>query len=138
MFKKSEFYHDTIPKNRFSDLHAKQKTFLVVTIFALVLVYACLQLIVLFLPPKLEVVYPPQQTKVASNIIELSGYTAPSASVRINNNLVFPDRSGFFKKEVFLQNGINSFTIEAVNSFGRKTAKTVRVVYEEPAPAAQR
>jgi len=138
MLKGSIPYRDTLPVNRFSDLRRKQKEFFVIAVFIFVLIYAGIQIVSLFLPPKLELIYPEKQITATSNILEFSGYTEPTATVRINNNLVFPDKAGFFKKEVLLQNGINSFTIEAVNSFGRKTAQTVRVIYEEQLPEARK
>lgn len=90
--------------------------------------YIWVQLLNLTAPPKLEIITPKEETKVAIDNIEISGKTDPGAAIEINHQKIAQDREGNFKQTIALDNGINTLEVVAVNRFQKQSSKTIQVL----------
>ena len=90
--------------------------------------YIWIQLLNLTAPPKLEIITPKEETKVAIDKIEITGKTDPGATIEINHQKIAQDKEGNFKETVALDNGINTLEVVAINRFQKQSTKTVQVL----------
>ena len=90
--------------------------------------YIWVQLLNLTAPPKLEIITPKEETKVAIDNIEIAGRTDPGAAVEINHQKIAQDKEGNFKQTIALNNGINTLEVVAVNRFQKQSSKTIQVL----------
>jgi cytoskeletal protein RodZ len=98
---------------------------------ALIIVsYIGWQLGILFTPPKLEVLTPGDNTKVADQQLTVEGKTDAGADVAINDVPIGVDPDGAFKEKVSLQDGRNVIKVTSKNKLG-KTREITREVLAE-------
>lgn len=82
-------------------------------------------------PPDLIIVYPEDNLVTASTNIEIQGKTEIEAEVTVNNELVLTDKQGYFKKEISLNNGVNTVHITSKKKYS-KTNSIVRRILVKP------
>jgi cytoskeletal protein RodZ len=98
---------------------------------ALIIVsYIGWQLGILFTPPRLEVLTPAKNIKVADQQLTVEGKTDAGADVSINGVPIGVNPDGVFKEKVALQDGRNVITITSKNKLG-KTREIIREVVAE-------
>lgn len=66
----------------------------------------------------------PSQEIVETPNLEIKGLTDPKIKLTINDQEVYVNENGDFQKDVFLQPGLNTFFIKAINSFGKEKTIT--------------
>lgn len=83
-------------------------------------------------PPKLEIHYPGDNSVFSAENQEISiqGTTNPNNKVRINEFLAIVDHEGNFSYVIRLNGGENNITIEAQDSAGNTTIKTLKLTYQ--------
>ncbi len=72
---------------------------------------------------------PDDDLRVAEQIMQVSGTTSPSASVRVNGEKVIVDPSGYFLTYVQLQPGNNNVKVSSSNQNGKLLTDTRKVFF---------
>lgn len=110
---------------------AKRTRYVLFVLFGVVLIgYIMWQLYQIVIPPKLVIEYPPAGLITDESKLIIKGYIDPDSQLTINREIVLPDTAGLFTKTVYLQEGINSFTIEATKRYGPHTEIARFIKYE--------
>lgn len=97
-------------------------------VVVLILLYIFFQYRAAFLNPTLTLSYPPDNTKVSSQTILVTGNTDPNTTVTVNNLPAYVDNDGHFSKEIPVFPGNEVVSVKAVNSFG-KTAVVEKHIF---------
>lgn len=80
--------------------------------------------------PDLVLTNPVEEDTVVGDLkIELAGKTSPGTVLVVNNETIYPEENGYFKKSVELLSGLNVLEIKAVSRFGKETKITRRITY---------
>lgn len=103
------------------------KGYLIIAVILVVFSYIAYQFSFLFFGPKLTVKTPKEGAKISSNVVQVAGVTDPYATVAVNDEDVYVDLTGSFKKTLYVYTGDNKVKIVAKNRSGRETAKTIHV-----------
>jgi len=68
-------------------------------------------------PPKLTNIQPPQNMLTKANLITISGQSEIEAEIRINNEVILNNHSGFFSQDINLKKGLNTIIITAKKKY---------------------
>ena len=71
--------------------------------------------------PPLDIQSPKEGTVISRKTIEVIGQTDSNATVYVNNDAVFLEKDGSFKKNIDVFPGKSTIQIRAVNRFGKET-----------------
>lgn len=124
---------DELPKNRFSR-ESYLKYMVAGTIIFLLVVYGFSRFYKISGTPFLDISYPRDNMAVVSeNPISISGRASNTDELKMNGESVQIQQDGQWKKEVFLQAGINTIEITAKKFLGREIKITRQIIYQ---PAA--
>ena len=92
--------------------------------------YVSWQFRVILERPDLNLENPPTEDVVSAEaVLELAGRVSPGAALTVNNDPVYPEESGDFKKSVELLPGLNVLEIKAVSRFGKESKIIRRVTF---------
>jgi len=81
-------------------------------------------------PPEIEVFYPESSEAVVyKDNIEIYGKTDQGTQVTINGKRITVDNNGYFRKKVYLSEGLNNLVIEAKDLLGRKHTINKKVIF---------
>lgn len=138
-FKRSFSAWESFNKHKLTPKRSVKETKLIITpklifsSFASLLVialtgYIWLQVNQLTSPPTLEIITPSESTKVAIEMIEISGKADPGSVVSINNQVITQDTTGKFSEKIALDSGLNTIEVIAKNRFNKQTSKTINVL----------
>lgn len=78
--------------------------------------------------PHLEIYQPQSRQVITESFVNVEGKTDPGMSVTINNDPVFVERDGSFKKQVGLSSGPKSLVVAAKNKFDKSVSITLEVM----------
>ncbi len=81
-----------------------------------------------FTGPKLEITKPQEGQEIVGNVIQLEGYTDPSATVTVNNEEAYVGLDGKFQKTIYEFEGKRKITVISKNRFDNSTTKEVNIV----------
>lgn len=87
-----------------------------ITIFIgilLVVGYVGVHMIMLRIPPALELITPPQGLMTSNHTIQIQGKTNPGATLKINGIELPPPQSGEFKHVLVLPKGVSTIQVAA-------------------------
>ncbi|GBD34760.1 hypothetical protein HRbin35_00505 [bacterium HR35] len=94
----------------------------------LLLIYNAYLYLDLLLPPKIEIIFPPENYATSSEVIKLKGKIDKRADIYINDILIPQKEKGYFEKELYLKEGINRFIIRGVKFWGQENKKEIKVI----------
>jgi len=99
-------------------------------IFCLILLggYLFYHIVIIFLPPYLEILSPIDKIEVNDFSLKISGKTDRLAEVYINNKRV-PNQDGYFEEEVKLLPGINNLKISAKKKYSKEKIISRQIIY---------
>ena len=99
-------------------------------IFCLILLggYLFYRIIIIFLPPYLEILSPIDKIEVNDFSLKISGKTDRLVEVYINNKMV-PNQDGYFEEEVKLLPGINNLKISAKKKYSKEKIISRQIIY---------
>ncbi|MEM5875707.1 MAG: hypothetical protein QXX45_04055 [Candidatus Aenigmatarchaeota archaeon] len=80
----------------------------------------------LLLPPKLNLIFPPPNLSVSDSKITFRGFVDKRAFLYINDEFL-PTKNGYFEKEYYLKEGINTFIIKARKFWGQEKILKVQI-----------
>ncbi len=119
---------DILPANRFGLKKASSKKIWIL-LAALVLVgFLGFRINSILGKPTLDVSLP---EVTMSQIVKVTGQVNPGDTLTLNNEVIYPDKSGRFEKEIQLEPGLNTLEFRAKRYLGRET-KVVRQVLYQP------
>lgn len=128
---------DVVPRFKKASLIQKRtiwftspKGYLISIIAFIVILYVVFQFSFLFMGPKLTIMAPLENSKFSSNIIEVNGKTDPYATVSINNEEVYVDLTGSFRKTLYVYSGDAKIIVTAKNRYGKQTKKTIDILVQ--------
>ena len=100
-------------------------------IFCLILLggYLFYRIIIIFLPPYLEILSPIDKIEVNDFSLKISGKTDRLVEVYINNKMV-PNQDGYFEEEVKLLPGINNLKISAKKKYSKEKIISRQIIYK--------
>jgi transcriptional regulator with XRE-family HTH domain len=102
---------------------------IILIIFFCVLIFILYQIFNLIMPPKIKIIYPPNNIVSYSKVIKIKGYVDTRSKFFINGEMVIFNEKGYFEKEAILKKGANKFVLEAENYFGLKSIETLTIYY---------
>ena len=106
------------------------RKFSAVAAIILVAGYMAWQFRVILERPDLNLDNPPTEDIVSTAaVLELAGRVSSGAVLTVNNDPVYPEESGDFKKSVELLAGLNVLEIKAVSRFGKESKIIRRVTF---------
>lgn len=103
------------------------KGYLILGVAFIVLTYITYQFSFLFVGPKLSISSPKQGTQISSSIVSVSGKTDPYATVKVNNQEVYVDLTGSFKKTLYVYPGETKIKVSAKNRYGKETRREIGI-----------
>jgi hypothetical protein len=103
--------------------------FLFISFLLLVALFFWKEISFLIKPPALEVFQPPADITVNQEKFEIIGKTTPFAYLTMGDEEIYIDNEGNFKKEINLQDGLNTIKIEAKNRFGKTNTIIRRIIF---------
>lgn len=98
-------------------------------VFLFLIVFLIYQFLNIVSPPKIKIIFPSDNFYSYEKQITIKGYVEKNSTFFINKEQVFPDKNGYFEKNVMLRPGINKFVLEAINYFGVKNTKILKIYY---------
>ena len=104
--------------------------YLILGVVLAVFAYVVFQFSFLFVGPKLTVMAPLENSRFTSNVIQVEGKTDPYATVTVNDDEVYVDLTGSFRKTLYIYSGNAKISISAKNRYGKETKKTVNIKVE--------
>jgi cytoskeletal protein RodZ len=118
---------DLLPANRFSLQRISSKKVWIVLVVLIVLGFLGFRVDSILGMPTLHVTLPETTT---SQTINVTGKVNPGDTLTLNNEVVYPDKSGQFEKEVHLETGLNTLEFRAKRFLGRETKIVKQVLYQ--------
>ena len=95
-------------------------------------VYAYLQSREFLRGPQITVTSPQNGEVFRSASVIIEGTTRNTTSISLNDGAIYVDSKGNFKEKLLLLPGYNILSIKAEDRFGKKTERTLELVYKEP------
>ncbi len=118
---------DLLPANRFGLRKISSKKVWIALLAIILLGFLGLRLNSILGKPTLEVTLP---ETTASQIISVTGKVNPDDTLTLNNEVVYPNESGGFEKEVQLESGLNTLEFKVKRRLGRETRVVKQVFYQ--------
>lgn len=78
--------------------------------------------------PEITVNKPQDGQTLKNSLVEISGSARNISSISLDGRPIFIDEKGFFKENLLLAKGYNIIEVQAVDKFGKKVKKTIKVV----------
>ena len=85
--------------------------------------------------PQLSITSPQDGTSFREAAIIIRGRAQNVAYLSLNDSAIFVDSEGNFTEKLLLLPGYNILSVKAVDRFGKKTEKTLELVYKEATKA---
>lgn len=92
------------------------------------LVYVGVLLQRIFNPPFLEVSYPPDNLLLTETRLVVAGQSDPETEIKINGEPILADNQGYFEREIYLQDGLNTITISSEKKYSRPATIVRQVI----------
>ncbi len=80
--------------------------------------------------PKINISEPIDGSLVSQSLLMVSGTAKNISFLNLNGAQIFTDEAGLFKEKILLFRGYNIITLEASDRFGRKTEKSLQIIYK--------
>ena len=80
--------------------------------------------------PRIDITTPKNGALVSQSLVEITGKAQNIKDISMNDGKIFIDEAGNFDEKILLSYGYNLITLKASDKFGRKTEKTLEIVYK--------
>ncbi|MDP6387930.1 MAG: hypothetical protein QGG63_01490 [Candidatus Pacebacteria bacterium] len=100
--------------------------FFIVVIFG----YAFFQARNIILGPVIKIQEPQNGVSLEHSLVGIEGTAKNISHISMNDRQIFTDEQGQFREKLLLSYGYNIITIKAKDRFGRKTKKTLELIYK--------
>jgi hypothetical protein len=78
---------------------------------------------------------PQNGSMLTQSLVTIRGTARNTAKIALNGKDILPDMDGHFSEELLLSEGYNIITVEASDQFGKRTHKTLEVMYQQTSPS---
>lgn len=92
------------------------------------LVYLVFLLQQIFEPPMLVINFPPDNFTTSDIRLDIQGQSEPETDIKINGQNVLANNQGYFEREVYLQQGINTIIVTSEKKYSRTATVTKQVL----------
>jgi hypothetical protein len=82
--------------------------------------------------PQITVTAPENGSALREPLVVIEGIAKNISYISLNGGAIFVDSQGHFSEKLLLLPGYNIMTINAEDRFGKKTEKTLELVYKAP------
>ena len=86
--------------------------------------------------PQITITSPEDGETFEESAVVIEGLAQNVAYISLNDSAIFVDSKGNFREKLLLLSGYNILTLRAEDRFGKKTEKTLELVYKAPATEA--
>lgn len=93
----------------------------------LIFFYVLFQYRAALFSPSLEIMQPAENATITTQTVMVTGKTEEDATLTINDNPVYVEKDGSFKKELSVFNGPTAIAVKTVNRFGRITMRVIHI-----------
>ncbi len=125
--------NDRLPRNRFAVPPFNKKIAVAALALLIVAVYAAVRLPAFFGKPRLTLTnLEDNRTVVREKNFTIKGKINPPSQLTVNDETIYPDRSGSFEKSLELQPGFNTLTFKIKKFLGEERAVTRQIFYQAP------
>jgi hypothetical protein len=104
--------------------------FMLSFIFIVFLSYFSYQFYRYLRPPEILIIHPENRIFRNTSKITITGKTEKQSVVTIYNEIIFPDKNGFFKYDFPLKKGDNLLKIDVVGPNGKQSQKIIKLFLE--------
>ena len=118
---------DVLPANRFGLKKVSNKKVWIILAAIAVLIFLSFRINSILGKPTLEVSLP---EATASQIIDVTGQVTPGDTLTLNDEVIYPDKSGKFEKKVQLESGPNTLKFRVERYLGREITVDKQVLYQ--------
>jgi len=125
---KSQLFSYQRVKSRYLLFPKIIKNLAIALVFLACLFYLGSRVKEIFAPPELVIDNPKDNLVTEDNSIAVIGTTEPEAEVSVNGELILINENGFFQKEIYLKDGVNTITITAKKKHSRNNTATRQVL----------
>lgn len=80
--------------------------------------------------PVLILESPQNGSLLTTSLVTVEGTAHNITHVTLNGRGILTDKQGHFKEQLLLSDGYNIITVDAVDQFGKRTHKTLELVYK--------
>lgn len=94
-----------------------------------ILIYIGWQFSVVFKKPDISIANLPEDIAISESRFTIEGKVSFADTLTINNEPVYAERDGSFKKEIELLSGMNVLEIKAISRFGKESKIIRRITY---------
>ncbi|MCX6793424.1 MAG: helix-turn-helix domain-containing protein [Candidatus Falkowbacteria bacterium] len=101
----------------------------------LCLIYIVFLINKIFQAPRLIVSYPASDFQTTKKDLEIVGQTESESDVQINGQDVQVSNDGSFKKNIYLERGLNTIIVSAKKKHSRSARLTRRILFEDNTPS---
>jgi cytoskeletal protein RodZ len=108
---------------------ASLRTIIFSAVAVFILIYIGWQFSVVFKNPNLSITNPSEDVIVTESRFLIEGKVSAGDALTINNEPVYAEGDGGFKKEIELLSGMNVLEIKAVSRFGKESKIIRRITY---------
>jgi hypothetical protein len=103
---------------------------IIITIVVLIAIYSIYEAQRLIQGPQINILTPENGATVNQSLIDITGTVKNVNLLKLNDRDIFQDESGNFSEKLLLSYGYNSLKLEGWDKFGRKTSKTIEMIYK--------
>lgn len=122
--------NDRLPNNRFASRTITRGGTAIVLVLGAAVAYGAYAAYGALVTPDMEITVPiNESSEVAQPTIMLQGTTDPAYTVKVNGSEVYVEADGDFRKELQLQEGLNTVEFTAKKFLGRETRIVRTIIY---------
>jgi len=108
------------------------KPIIVVLVIVLILGYSILKIKNLAIGPEITLYSPTDGASAKTDLVNIKGKAERISQIFLNGKKIYTDESGNFDEQYLLANGYNLLEVSANDQFGRKVAKKLQLVFNNP------
>ncbi|MHB1316556.1 MAG: hypothetical protein ACYCZW_01730 [Minisyncoccota bacterium] len=107
------------------------KLYSLIILGVVILFYSLFQAQKILSGPKITTSSPLNGATYTTNLVEVKGVAKNASVLKLNDRLLYTDKSGNFIDTLLLIPGYNIIKLEAQDKFGVKVIKRVEIIYQE-------
>ncbi len=129
-FESNIFFNQVVSWRNLLSLPKVLRNLLILLVVVVCFLYLFFYFKNVFAPPFLELEVPQDNQIVSDYNITVQGKTEPESELKINDNLVLIDQTGYFSEAVHLKSGINIIEVSSKKKYSREKTVTRKILVE--------
>jgi len=124
------FERQIVPKKYLVVVPALIRNSLIIIVALICLIYIGFLVNKIFQAPYLNISYPEGDFSTKEKQLEISGQTESESEVQINGQVVQVSADGSFKRNIYLEPGLNTIMVSAKKKYSRSATVSRRILFE--------